>query len=411
MKVKRCAILVQYRKNRENLLGVYVMAKNKKKKNNKPTTIRYFDYSLLAVMVFLICFGLVMLYSTSAYEAQSKFNDGMYYLKRQGIISMGGLVIMLFVTRIDYHRYAKYSAALYGFAMLLMALVKYSPLGYEVYGARRWLQIPGTGQTMQPAEVTKIAVILFIPYLICKMGSKVHKLKGSLMVLAWGAVAAFGVFYLTDNLSSAIIVMGIACFILFVVHKKMRPFVIIGGCGVGAFVAIAAVLGKVLENSDNFRLRRIIAWLNPEKYASSLSFQTLQGMYAIGSGGFFGKGLGNSAQKMIIPEVQNDFILTVICEELGVFGAIMVFVLFGLLLYRLLFIAQNAPDLYGALIVTGIFSHIAIQVILNVAVVVNLIPNTGITLPFISYGGTSVLFLMIEMGIALGVSRKIKIEE
>ena len=167
----------------------------------------------------------------------------------------------------------------------------------------------------------------------------------------------------------------------------------------------------MLENSDNFRLRRIIAWLNPEKYASSLSFQTLQGMYAIGSGGFFGKGLGNSAQKMIIPEVQNDFILTVICEELGVFGAIMVFVLFGLLLYRLLFIAQNAPDLYGALIVTGIFSHIAIQVILNVAVVVNLIPNTGITLPFISYGGTSVLFLMIEMGIALGVSRKIKIEE
>ena len=304
MDMKGALDAVKSKKNRGNLLGVYGMAKNKKKKSNKPTTIRYFDYSLLAVMVFLICFGLVMLYSTSAYEAQSKFNDGMYYLKRQGIISMGGLVIMLFVIRIDYHRYAKYSAALYGFAMLLMALVKYSPLGYEVYGARRWLQIPGTGQTMQPAEVTKIAVILFIPYLICKMGSKVHKLKGSLMVLAWGAVAAFGVFYLTDNLSSAIIVMGIACFILFVVHKKMRPFVIIGGCGVGAFVAIAAVLGKVLENSDNFRLRRIIAWLNPEKYASSLSFQTLQGMYAIGSGGFFGKGLGNSAQKMIIPEVQ-----------------------------------------------------------------------------------------------------------
>ena len=143
----------------------------------------------------------------------------------------------------------------------------------------------------------------------------------------------------------------------------------------------------------------------------SEGYQIMQALYAIGSGGFFGKGLGNSAQKMIIPEVQNDFILTVICEELGVFGAIMVFVLFGLLLYRLLFIAQNAPDLYGALIVTGIFSHIAIQVILNVAVVVNLIPNTGITLPFISYGGTSVLFLMIEMGIALGVSRKIKIEE
>ena len=166
-----------------------------------------------------------------------------------------------------------------------------------------------------------------------------------------------------------------------------------------------------MVNSDNFRLRRVIAWLNPEAYASTIAFQPLQGLYAIGSGGLFGKGLGNSAQKMIIPEVQNDMILSVICEELGVFGAIAILMLFGLLLYRLMFIAQNAPDLYGSLIVTGIFTHIALQVILNVAVVTNTIPNTGITLPFISYGGTSLLFIAVEIGIALGVSRKIKIEE
>lgn len=140
-------------------------------------------------------------------------------------------------------------------------------------------------------------------------------------------------------------------------------------------------------------------------------FQVLQGLYAIGSGGFFGKGLGNSAQKMIIPEVQNDMILAIICEELGVFGAIIVLLLFAILLYRLLFIAQNAPDLYGSLIVTGIFAHIALQVIFNVCVVLNLIPTTGITLPFISYGGTSILFLMAEMGIALGVSSRIRFEE
>ena len=170
-------------------------------------------------------------------------------------------------------------------------------------------------------------------------------------------------------------------------------------------------MGKVLSTSENFRLRRIIVWLNPEQYASEGGYQTLQGLYAIGSGGFFGKGLGKSAQKMIIPEVQNDMILSVICEELGVFGAIIILVLFGMLLYRLLFIAQNAPDIYGSLIVTGIFAHIALQVILNVAVVTNMIPNTGITLPFISYGGTSILFIMIEMGIALGVSRRIKFEE
>ena len=137
----------------------------------------------------------------------------------------------------------------------------------------------------------------------------------------------------------------------------------------------------------------------------------MQGLYAIGSGGFFGKGLGNSAQKMIIPEVQNDMILSIICEELGVFGAIIVLVLFGMLLYRLLFIAQNAPDAYGALMVTGIFAHIAIQVILNVAVILNLIPTTGVTLPFISYGGTSILFLMVEMGLALNVSARIRFEE
>ena len=137
----------------------------------------------------------------------------------------------------------------------------------------------------------------------------------------------------------------------------------------------------------------------------------MQGLYAIGSGGFFGKGLGNSAQKMIIPEVQNDMILSIICEELGVFGVIIILVLFTLLLYRLMFIAQNAPDMYGSLIVTGIFAHVALQVVLNVAVVINLIPTTGITLPFISYGGTSSLFMMAEMGIALGVSGRIKISE
>ena len=219
-----------------------------------------------------------------------------------------------------------------------------------------------------------------------------------------------GVYVLTDNLSSAIIVMGISCCILFVVHKKQKIFLWIAGGGLTVFVAGSYILGRLLENSTSFRLRRIIAWLNPEKYASTISFQTVQGLYAIGSGGFFGKGLGNGVQKTVIPEVQNDMILSAICEELGVFGAIIILVLFGLLIYRLLFIAQNAPDLYGALIMTGIMSHIAIQVILNVMVVTNMMPNTGITLPFISYGGTSILFLMIEMGMALGISRRIKLE-
>ena len=221
--------------------------------------------------------------------------------------------------------------------------------------------------------------------------------------MAFGAVAAGGVMFLTDNLSTAIIVMAISCILIFIVHPKIKPFIAIAA-GVAAVLAVAVmVMSVTLVNSDNFRLRRILTWLDPENHSDTGGFQVMQGLYAIGSGGFFGKGLGNSTQKLgVIPEAQNDMILTVICEELGVFGAIVILLLFGFLLYRLMFIARNAPDLYGALIASGIFVHIALQVILNIAVVTNLIPTTGITLPFISYGGTSILFLMTEMGIAAG---------
>ena len=383
--------------------------KSRRRKAVKKQAVHYFDYSLLAIIIFLMCFGLVMLYSISSYEARTEYGDGMYFLKRQGIIGLGSIVVMMWVSRLDYHMFSKYAAMSYWGSMLLLALVKFTPLGIEVNGARRWFRLPAN-QSFQPAEIMKIAVIIFIPYLICRMGNKVHTLKGSLGVVEWGGLAALGVYVLTDNLSSAIIVMGISCCILFVVHKKQKIFLWIAGGGLAVFVAGSYILGRLLENSTSFRLRRIIAWLNPEKYVSTISFQTVQGLYAIGSGGFFGKGLGNGVQKTVIPEVQNDMILSAICEELGVFGAIIILVLFGLLIYRLLFIAQNAPDLYGALIMTGIMSHIAIQVILNVMVVTNMMPNTGITLPFISYGGTSILFLMIEMGMALGISRRIKLE-
>lgn len=383
--------------------------KSKRRKAVKKQAVHYFDYSLLAIIIFLMCFGLVMLYSISSYEARTEYGDGMYFLKRQGIIGLGSIVVMMWVSRLDYHMFSKYAAMSYWGSMLLLALVKFTPLGIEVNGARRWFRLPAN-QSFQPAEVMKIAVIIFIPYLICRMGNKVHTLKGSLGVVAWGGLAALGVYVLTENLSSAIIVMGISCCILFVVHKKQKIFLWIAGGGLTVFVVGSYILGRLLENSTSFRLRRIIAWLNPEKYASTISFQTVQGLYAIGSGGFFGKGLGNGVQKTVIPEVQNDMILSAICEELGVFGVIIILVLFGLLIYRLLFIAQNAPDLYGAQIMTGIMSHIAIQVILNVMVVTNMMPNTGITLPFISYGGTSILFLMIEMGMALGISRRIKLE-
>lgn len=392
-----------------------MVKENKKRSTNtrvkkKGHSIAYFDYSLLAILICLICFGLVMLYSTSSYSAMMKQNgDSLFYFKRQVLFCIVGLIGMWIVSRIDYHWYFERSKFFYFISIFMMFLVK-TPLGKEVNGAKRWIKLPFR-QQLQPAEIAKIAIILFIPALICTMGREIKTLEGIVKVLAWGAFSAAVVFIITENLSTAIIVMGITCIMIFVVHPKTRIFIIIAVGIILIGIVGARVLGMAMETSGNFRLRRILVWLNPEKYASEGGYQIMQALYAIGSGGFFGKGLGNSAQKMIIPEVQNDMILSIICEELGVFGAIMVLILFGMLLYRLLFIAQNAPDLYGSLVVSGIFAHIALQVILNVMVVINCIPTTGITLPFISYGGTSVLFLMAEMGLALGVSSKIKIAE
>ena len=376
------------------------------------SSMKYFDYSLVAVIVFLVCFGLVMLYSASAYSAEVNYSgDSMHYFKRQLFFCVVGGAAAYVVSLVDYHKYAKYAKKFFFFSIFLMALVK-TPLGMEVNGATRWIALP-FGQQLQPSEVTKIAVIIFIPIVICQMGKEIRTLAGVIRAISWGLLAAACVYFLTENLSTAVIVLGITCMMVFIVHPKTAPFIILVVVGIIVLVVGATVLGSMIQAGDlgdNFRLRRIIVWLDPEKHASDYGYQVMQGLYAIGSGGFFGKGLGNSTQKQFIPEVQNDMILSVICEELGVFGAIMVLVLFGLLLYRLMVIAQNAPDMYGALLTSGIFSHIALQVFLNVAVVINLIPNTGITLPFISYGGTSLLFLMLEMGIALGISRKIRMQ-
>lgn len=371
--------------------------------------VRYLDYNFIAIILFLICFGLVMLYSTSYYSAQTKFGDDMYYFKRQAVFSAASFVIMLVVSRINYHKLAKYSTAFLIFSWIMMLMVL-TPLGISRYGARRWLRMP-LGQQVEPSELAKIAIVLFIPFLICKIGKQINTLKGTVTVLAWGLVTSAIIFLGTDHLSTAIIVFGMVYIMVFIVHRKSAWFIGLAA-GFGTLCVMGAhFLATQLDSSGSFRLRRLLVWVNPEKYTDSGGYQIIQGLYAIGSGGFFGKGLGNSSQKLgFIPEVQNDMILAIICEELGVFGVILLLILFSMLLYRLLIIARNAPDLFGSLIATGIFAHISLQVILNICVVLNLIPTTGITLPFISYGGTAIVFLMIEIGLALGISTRIRKE-
>lgn len=381
------------------------VSQRQKKKRQKAD---YYDYNLLAAVILLICFGLIMLYSTSAYEAQLKFNgDDMYYFRRQALISAAAIFVAVVISRWDYHLLIPISGITYVVSFILMAMVYFTPFGVSAYGSKRWLRLAGV--QFQPSEIAKIAVIIYLPVVIIKMGKQVKTLKAVMVLLALGAVQGGAAFILTDNLSTGLIIGGIAVMMIFIAHPKTKPFILTGGSIAAVIAAGVIYLGNTMTTSENFRIRRILAWLHPEENMSAGGYQVMQALYAIGSGGFFGKGLGNSAQKLgTIPEAQNDMIFSIVCEELGVFGALLLFLMFGYLLYRLFFIAQNAPDLYGTLIVSGIFVHIALQVILNICVVINLMPTTGITLPFVSYGGTSILFLMAEMGIALSVSRKIE---
>ena len=382
-----------------------------RKKGTRKTSEYYFDYSLVFIVLFLLGFGLIMVYSASSYEASisEKLNyDAAYYLKKQLQSTLIGIVAMIVVSRIPYHFWERFAVMGYAVSVILILLVL-TPLGYKANGARRWLRV---GISIQPAEIAKLAMILFLASFICKLGKGIRSRKGFLLVLGIPLPICALVWFITENMSSAIIIFGIAFLMLFVASPDYKPFVIIGAIGV-AVVGVAVFALTQLDASQlGVRGARILAWLDPEAYASGKGFQTLQALYAIGSGGIFGKGLGQSMQKLgFLPETQNDMIFSIVCEELGLFGGIAIILMFLLLIWRFMIIANNASDLFGALLVVGVLGHIAIQVILNIAVVTNTIPNTGISLPFISYGGSSVLFLLIEIGLVLSVARGINISE
>ena len=370
----------------------------------KPKEETYVDYSLIFVVLFLLSFGLIMLYSTSSYEAGVSMGDSAYYFKHQlgpTILGLGGMIFMSFF---PYKVLQKLTVPIYFAAVILLFLLY--PYGKTVNGARRWIIFHGV--SIQPAEVAKVAVIVFTATIIIKMRSNLMTPKGYAIALLFPGILALMVYKISQNLSSAIIVMGIAVIMLFVATPGYKRYVIVA-LGIIAMVAVIIVLIVNAEDSSgmNYRFKRVLAWLDPAAYASDESFQTLQALYAIGSGGIFGKGLGESMQKMKLPEAQNDMIFSIICEELGLFGAIAVMLMFLLLIWRLMIIANNANDMFGALLVIGVMAHISIQVILNIAVVTNTIPNTGITLPFISYGGSAVIIQLAEVGIALNVARNI----
>lgn len=387
------------------------MAQRNYSRRRQPNSENFMDYSLLFIVLFLLGFGLVMVYSTSSYEANLDFGDSAYYLKKQMFATILGLIAMLVVANIPYHFWERFAVISYIVSVVLILLI--IPFGHESHGAKRWLYIGPI--SLQPAEVAKLCMILFLASMICTMGKQIRTRKGFWMVLIVPMPIALMLWQITQNMSSAIIVVGIAVLMLFVSCPDYKRFILLGlGAAAGAAAVVFAIVQMAASQVDDlgFRGARILAWLDPEAYASDKGFQTIQALYAIGSGGVLGKGLGASMQKLgFLPEAQNDMIFSIICEELGLFGGFAVIIMFVMLIWRFMVIANNAPDLFGALLVVGVLGHIAIQVILNIAVVTNTIPNTGISLPFISYGGSSVMFLLIEIGLVLSVARGIRLKD
>lgn len=355
----------------------------------KATDLSKTDMTMLVLVILLAVFGLAVLFSTSEYNGRVRFGDSAYYFKKQLFATALGMGAMYLVSSMDYHFFLNLAPAAYLLSILLSTAVLL--FGQEINGSKRWLNLGPL--SFQPSEFAKVAVILFLAWQIeqTKKRTDGFWFMCKTMLTLLPIVGLVG----SNNLSTAIIILGIGVILIFVSNPKYMQFIGLGGAGV-SFIAVFLA-------AESYRLERLAIWRDPEKYEKG--FQTIQGLYAIGSGGIFGRGLGSSLQKLgFVPEAQNDMIFSIICEELGLAGATLLIFVFGLLLWRLGVIAMHAQDLAGTLISGGIMGHLAIQVILNIAVVTNTIPNTGITLPFISYGGTSVVFLLGEMGLALSVS-------
>lgn len=359
------------------------------------------DTTFLLLVLILCAFGLMMVFSASYAYADYYRGSSFHYILRQSIFAGMGLVAMLVLSRVPYYIYKNISVVIYGVALVLMMVVVIANKG----GAGRFISVAGI--TFQPSELMKFAIIVLFADLIGKNYSKMGTLRYGIIpfLVVLVPVVVILVFF-QRHLSATIIIVAIGAVMMFVGGMKLRYFMPFIPAG------ILAVLGAIMVKGVDYWGERISGWIDPFSDVSNTTWQTVQSLVAIGSGGLMGLGLGNSRQKYLyLPEPQNDFIFAIVCEELGLIGAILVIVLFALLIYRGFSIANKAPNKFAAMLVVGIVFQIALQTVLNIGVVCNAFPNTGISLPFFSYGGTALLMQMAEMGVVLNVSRYVLTDE
>lgn len=372
---------------------------NKVKNTNKAA--RFFDkakdldFTFLTLVIIIVCIGLVMVFSASSPRALRLMGDSFYFVKRQLFFAFLGFILMMIISKINYKKYERYAGVLMLFCLILLTLVLIPGIGVDHNGSRRWLNLGLT--ELQPSELMKPVIAMFIAKVIQEKAYNPETFKGTMRLFIWVGITAL-LMMLETHVSGCIVICGIAVFVMIAGGVKMRYFV------GGAMAVIPAGLFYLLK--DPVRSRRLAVAFNPFLDKEGTGFQACQGLYSIASGGLFGQGLGQSIQKTsYLPEPYNDFIFAVICEELGLLGAVLIIALFCALIFRGIMIAVHAPDTFGCLVVLGIMAHIAIQVLFNICVVTTIIPNTGITLPFFSYGGTALMVLLMEMGVVLNVSR------
>lgn len=354
------------------------------------------DIGLLLVIFALLCAGIVMVFSASYPYALFHYNDGYYFLKRQFLWAVLGVPVMLFMANYNYHRLEKHAVPLLIASAALLLAVFIPGVGKEINGSRRWI---GAGfMQFQPSEVAKLAIIIFLASSLSQKKDILKSfIKGLVPYLAIiGAIA--GIIVIEPHLSSTVIVFLVGCIILFAAGAKISHFIALGAS------AFTGLIGLII--TEPYRLQRLETFMNPWKDPTDTGYQITQSLMAIGSGGLIGLGLGMSRQKQLyLPEPHNDFVFSIIGEELGFLGAALVLILFLIFIWKGIKIAVYAQDMLGSLLATGITSLIALQAIINIAVVTSSMPNTGQPLPFFSYGGTSLMFLLISVGILLNISR------
>ena len=357
------------------------------------------DLPFLAILLLLLCYGLIMLYSAGYAVALYRRGDAYTYIRPQLLFAALGVAAMYAASLVDYHIWHKLAWPLLGVSLALLVLVLFMP---EYNGCKRWIVLPGLG-TLQPSEIAKFSVVLLFAHIISLNHDRMKTFTAG--VLPFGAVlgAVSVLMLLEPHLSGTLLILGIGAVLMFVGGTGLKWFGLAGALGAGAIAAALVFLPDLVP----YAMDRLASWLDPFADPLGEGHQTIQSLYAIASGGVMGLGLGNSRQKYLyVPEPQNDFIFSILCEELGFVGAAAVIVLFLALFLRGMTVAVRARDKFGALLVVGFVTQVILQAVLNIAVVTNTIPNTGISLPFFSSGGTSLLMLLGEMGIVLSVSRQ-----